>query len=162
MSEKVQQYCEKLKSKKIKKCYESKTIKAAYLGKNVKVSKHFSNINRMSKDKTFCYNRMIKDSCLYMSCLIINAHSCNSYAQLSDKSFIKIVKFVVDTENLIEKTVCKKIDVFSLKDCPSIFEVSKIHADDTLIDTASIHRVCVFLPVSKTISIIPVPHLFYY
>ena len=162
ISEKIQLYCERLKSKKVKKCYESKNIKAVYLGKTVAAGVQLPDLNNISGEKNLYFKRMVKDSCLYTSCEITNPRSCNCYAQLNDKSFIQIVKFVVNTESLEEITVCKKMEVSALKDCSSIFKVTKINEDNTLIDTASISRVCVFLSVNRKNYIIAVPHLYYY
>ena len=95
---------------------------------------------------------MLKDHCLYMSCLKINNCSDNSMAQLFDGRYIKIVKFIVDTEKKQELTLYHAVTVSTDSLCDISIELLKTvsiinYENLEVIETAQIRSVCVFFEI---------------
>lgn len=92
-SPKIQKYCFDLVNRNTKKT--CKLQSARYFGAP-KVAKENWIQKLKLTNAAVCYNRMVKDKCLYSSTVKQNERSNNSYAQLSNGSFVKIINFIVD------------------------------------------------------------------
>ena len=105
---------------------------------------------------------MVKQGCLYISSYVKNKRSDTSYAQLEDNSFIRISQFLVDKENNIEQTLCKKVDASEVTGCEAMYKITNICTDEKLEDTSKIARICVMTTTDKIRHITPVPYPYFY
>lgn len=116
-------------------------------------------------NRVISYIKIVKDSCLYMSCMKTNKRSDNSFAILNDGSYVQLIKFIIDKENYNEFTIVRKIDTenFLQNDACSLRKIVKIHSFESLISTISIHKSCVHMTVSdKTEYLSSLPNLYHY
>lgn len=107
----------------------------------------------MFGEQTFCYMKMVKNRCLFMSSAKINSRSNNTYAQLNDKSYVKLISFLVDRANKLEFTIVKKIKtITAVKEFHTfqmLQKIEEISHDDFAIPTSSIDKVCIVVNVNE-------------
>lgn len=108
------------------------------------------------------FSRIVKERCLYMSCMIQNRRSCNYYAQLKDKRFIRIWKFFVDTSNLYEKTLYFSIAVEQLPFCEYTYVIREENDTIEITDTDNLESVCVMSKFGDSMYISAFPNLLWY
>ena len=107
------------------------------------------------------YYKIVKDSCLYESCLIQKCRSNNSFALLKNGTFIQIVGFILDINNH-ETTVCKIVQTeYYFLNCNKIEKIIEVSNDLSRISTLDIERICVFIHAEKDY-LSPVPNLIHY
>ena len=58
----------------------------------------------LSSDNVRAYIRMVKNRCLFDSSEKYNERSCNCFAQLKNKTFVKCFAFIVDQVTYCEST----------------------------------------------------------
>ena len=155
-SAQVKKYCESFGRKKLKNFNQTNNI--TYLGKGKLNS--FLNKKLGTSKNARCYDRITKDHCLYKSSLKENKRSCNSYAQLENGSFIKIIKFMIDEEK--EITVCKFLVIKKFPLSDTHFLVEKESSELSLVKTEEIKKVCVFIQIEKASYICTTPNLLHY
>lgn len=107
-SEIVQAYCINVLSTRVKQCI--KVGNRTYFGKGSSVEKNITSMLQMSDNSQY-YDRMILESCLYASCLKVNPRSDNSTALLEDGKYIRIEKFIVDTQQQKDIVKCKILGI---------------------------------------------------
>lgn len=86
-----------------------RTISIMQLGYGRSIDKHL--IDRLGLSSSILqYNKIVRDSCLYVSCTKTNKRSDNSYAILNDGSYMQLFRFIVDLEDKNEVIIVRKID----------------------------------------------------
>ena len=107
------------------------------------------------------YLKMVKDKCLYSSINLRNLRSCNAYARLSDKRYIQIIGFIVDSASK-DLTICNFIEVKTHKYAKFMKKVIKINSSESCVYTENIKNICVFLKVNNSSYLCPLPNLLHY
>ena len=106
---------------------------------------------------------MLQDSCVYLSSVIENERSCNSYAILKNNSFIKIMYFIYDTEaNHRPLCLCYQIDTVEHEHSSSIHICTNVHTKSMLIDIEDIAGICVYMEIEDLRFISSCPNLLDY
>ncbi|KAL7297223.1 hypothetical protein TKK_0009628 [Trichogramma kaykai] len=107
---------------------------------------------------------MVKNGCVFESMNISKNRSNNSYALLQDRSYIKILCFLVDEEKNIELTQCYKVatvNCFGLR-YSKMKIVSEIETNTSTIVTKDICKICIFMEIDKKSYICEVPNMLHY
>ena len=117
----------------------------------------------LSRQSTEFYYKMVKDHCLYESYFKLKKRSNNSFAQLHDGKFIRIIGFIVCAEDDVEMTICNYIHT---KNCYVIAfkafqEIQKIDTENAVVPTKNIDRICIYMKIDK-MYICPLPNLYHY
>lgn len=158
----VRNYCITIRKTPVQKSY--KLINITYFGKEKKISIEQANQFGVSDDSRVYY-RMVKDGCLYASCLRPNLRSDNSFALLKDNRRIKIHEFIVDIKSKTEITTCEEIQGFS-HNFGSYHFLEKVKCTNNTtvlaVPTEDIKFICVFSNIDEEEFIVPVPNLYYY
>lgn len=114
------------------------------------------------KNSTTFYYKLVKNKCLYESCLKDKERSNNFIVLLSDKRFAVIYGFTVSRKNK-EKCICSLITVKNFSnDFKKMFIIEKIEEEKITIYTKIIEKVCVIMNVYNINYICPVPNLIHY
>lgn len=155
----VEQYCSDLGNRKTKKCLQIAQI--TYFGSTTIINKQLRDMFKLSSN-TRAFMRMVKSGCLYASCRKENARSCNSFAQLANKTYIRISQFVVDGDSDQHLAICHVIQTTSCDSAKSLKKICNIGNELIAVKTTEISKICVFLNVSDTRYICEVPNLYKY
>ncbi|XP_051155210.1 uncharacterized protein LOC127277859 [Leptopilina boulardi] len=99
-------FCSEISTSMVQKTVKHST--ARYFGKSSYISSALVDSLNLS-DMSGSFKKMIKDGCLYMSSLIQNKRSDNSFAKLKDGTYVQIIYFIADHQNDKEYTVCRKL-----------------------------------------------------
>ena len=153
-------YCETLSKKRIKR--SRKLIRISYLGTEFYFPNELLLRLQMTPNSTVGYTRIIKDGCLYMSFKIENKRSNNSFAKLNNGTFIRIVYFLVDTENNAEITVYNLIKTSVSKFSKHIHLINKITDEMQSIDSNEINIICAIINVEDKMYLCELPNLYNY
>lgn len=108
---------------------------------------------------------MVKNSCLYSSCLKVNRRSDNSFAKLNDGRFIKMDKFIVDFNSGEEYTLCNVVNTVHhnlSKNYDVLRRITQIDETVCMIKTSDIKTICVFIETFDISYICPLPNLLFY
>ena len=96
-----------------------------------------------------------------MSCKIVNPRTCNSYVQLKNKKFIKILYFTHDSK-IENNCVGYEINVIEHDLCSSLFICTKINKKTITFDINLIDNLCVFMEIDGCNLIRPCPNKLQY
>lgn len=108
------------------------------------------------------YHRIVKNGCLYTSCLSRNNRSNNSFAQLVDGRYVKIVSFILDIESNIAITLCNNINVIFCEESKFLYKIISFETDLCAVTTKNIDKICVYVNVGDNMYIAAVPNLLFY
>lgn len=160
MTQLLKRYCEELFSGKRVKCV-----------KKVGDHTYFETCNtaRSVIERDFetwdnaIYTKMVKDGCLY-STSSRATRSNNSYAYLIDGTFIRIVAFLVDPNNLEERIICRYVKVcdLSINKSGPMKQVLETSDQTVLVFTHQLQSICVFAESGTSKFICPLPNLLHY
>lgn len=137
-----------------------KNLTARYFGKSSCIpfsladSLHISNISR-------CFKKMVKDGCFYLTSVIENKRSDNSFAKLKDGTYVRIINFITDRQNNKEYTICQKIitrDAFESK-CSMMKKIISSSTNKICVNTSEVSIICVRVVVQKNQYICALPNL---
>ncbi|XP_071580905.1 uncharacterized protein [Temnothorax nylanderi] len=151
-------YCEQLTVKRIKKSCKVSSI--TYLGGGKFIDENIAQNFGMSAKCTLAYQRAIIDGCL-VSSKQNNKRSDNSFAILTDNTFIRILDFLVDNENNKEITLCNIVNT-SNRICNFLSMVRNIGNETIAIQTKQIVQVCVFIEILEECYIATLPNIYHY
>ncbi|KAL7288343.1 hypothetical protein TKK_0017677 [Trichogramma kaykai] len=130
-----------------------------YFGKPRETSDDWIERLSLNRETAYSYNRMVKNNCLYSTRK--NFRSDNSFAQLNDGRFIKIVKFIVDPVNNKEYTLCKKLNTSN--DSVNKKILSEAGSEETeAILTTLINSVAVYIEIENEKYLSSVPNMLHY
>ncbi|XP_071651097.1 uncharacterized protein [Temnothorax longispinosus] len=151
-------YCEQLTVKRIKKSCKVSSI--TYLGGGKFIDENIAQNFGMSAKCTLAYQRAIIDGCL-VSSKQNNKRSDNSFAILTDNTFIRILDFLVDDENNKEITLCNIVNT-SNRICNFLSMVRNIGNETIAIQTKQIVQICVFIEILEECYIATLPNIYHY
>lgn len=160
ISDATNTFCESLTTIRVQKCVKSENI--AYFGSGNVVEHDIALKCNISVSSAKTYNRIMKCGCLYTSCLLQNNRSNNSYAQLIDGKYIKIISFILDIDSNIALTICNKINAISYNENSYLCKIIDIDKDLCIIETKNIDRICVYINIKDDAYIAAVPNLLFY
>ena len=110
--------------------------------------------------------KMVKNECLYSAKTSRQTRADNSFAILKNKRFLRILKFIFNSETLTEHTLCNFI--ITSNDSTSILssymqKIEEINNEVKIIHTSEIESICVFVKIGDDsyISAIPNPYSLY-
>lgn len=120
-----------------------------YFGPPSNVSTFWKQKLPISDNSHFFY-KMVKDGCLFMSSSRINERLDNTYAMLSDNSYVRINCFIVDRSYNMEYTVVQNITVVNVFDdsCHMMKQIVDISENESAILTKDIVRICVHVKLN--------------
>lgn len=154
----VQHYCSNLTNKNTQKC--CKVDLARYFG-----TPKLTKINWIQKLQLSCesvsFKRMVKDKCLYSSIVRKNERSNNSYAQLNNGLFVKILEFIVDEQLVKEFVVFKYIVTENAyrNQHPYFKKVIGLEKYIKALPVETLQKIAVFLRIGNNEYICSVPNL---
>lgn len=130
-----------------------------YLGKGSKIKIRFSEkfclpINSLS------YSKIIYKNCLFASSSKINKRSCNYFAKLKNGKFVKIVNFVLTTDQH-ELMICVDENVRLHSKCSAVYERLGDQGESCYKIT-EIKTICVCTSIGSTSFLIPTPNMYSY
>lgn len=159
LSEATKRFCQDLITVRVKKCIQTKNVTYFGSGKVVEynISSQF-NISASAK----IYYRIVKNGCLYTSCLLRNNRSNNCFALLLDGTYVKIISFILDTESNIAITLCNKINIISCEQSSFLYKIVSFETDLYAVATENIDKICVYIDIRDNMYIAVVPNLLFY
>ena len=160
-SDLVQIFCDEILNIKAKNTYKLSTI--TYFGKGCRSSDHFFN-NLELPETSLIFDKMIKNKCLYETSLKPQRRTNNSIAQIKDNTYIRILRFIVDSDRQEELTVCNKIKTRPAfnRSYEAFRLIDSISEEPEIIPTNTINSICIFMTVAKKRYICSVPNLLHY
>ena len=57
------------------------------------------------------WNKMVKDECLYSTYLSNDPRTDNSFVELDDGTYVRVIKFIVNNQRNVDLTICHKINI---------------------------------------------------
>lgn len=160
LSEATKRFCQDLITIRVEKCMHSGNI--TYFGSGKVIEHNIAlqfNVPVISAKK---YHRIVKNGCLYTSCLLRNIRSKNCFAQLVDGRYIKIVSFILDIESNIAITLCNNINIIFCEDSRFLCKIISFETDLHAVATENINKICVYINVEDNMYIAAVPNLLFY
>lgn len=153
----VKDYCGQASIRTAKNCLKISNI--TYLGKGSILLDAMYNSLHLPLNSTLLFFRAIKDGCLYASENTNNKRSNNSYAQLRDGRYIKIIYFIVNVDLNTELTVLKNVKT-THELCNSIVYVDTNENNwiTSVVNTSEIKSICVFMKVGDASYICQLPN----
>ena len=158
-SETVVQFCEDIANIQTKKIFKLSDI--TYFGRG-KIIDQFTLEKFSCSRYTKVFSKIVMRGTLYTSSEKVNTRSCNYFIKFVDKRFVKIVKFLVDTENKKELTISQVIKVRPSQYANYINEVVEITDELIAVETSQIAKVCTFIETPSKNYIIPVANSLFY
>lgn len=147
------QLYEKFKSKKAKKT--EKVNSNTYFGQGKPVKESLITNFEVPKE-TLMFSKIVSDGCLYATSEKVNVRSCNYFAQLKSKKFIKIRHFLLNPTTKEEWIICQPLHTKSHKYSEFIFEINKVGSTKK-IKTTDIKLSSIFIEVNKKNYVIAAP-----
>ncbi len=120
------------------------------------ISNCLKNDNQLEKNRntviesTIAYPRLLKNNFLYSTSFCKSKRTNSSFAKLTDNSFIRIRKFLLDQSAGREYTLCNKVHVCRnsiAEDYSSLKQIISIDEDVDLVDTKSILILCIYIQI---------------
>lgn len=108
ISEATKKFCNNLIAVRVKQCIKHDNI--TYFGSGNIIEHNIISRFILSVYSAKQYHRIVKGGCLYASCFLKNNRSNNSYAQLVDGKYIKLILFILDIDSNIAYTICNNIN----------------------------------------------------
>ena len=65
----------------------------------------------LSGNRIRTFGKLVKNACVFKSCRKVLKRSDNSFVLLENGEYIQIVDFIVDIDNNMEYTLCKKVEI---------------------------------------------------
>ncbi|XP_031781767.1 uncharacterized protein LOC116416702 isoform X1 [Nasonia vitripennis] len=161
-NELVQMYCNDILGVKvIKFC---KLTEITYFGIGDCVSNDVLNTVQLSQNSAKVFFKMVKDGCLYESSIKLKRRSNNSFAQLRNNTFIRILKFIVHDQTNQELTVCNLLNTRHrfTNHYRNLQVIERICDEQIIVPTNEIMTVCVVMKILGTMYICSVPNLLHY
>ena len=158
----VKQFCTSIGTKMVQKTVQLSAPR--YFGSPSVVNEFWMNSLSLTPESTVSYTKMVKNGCLFMSSGKINKRSDNTYAMLSDNSYVKLNYFIVDVSSKVECTIVQKLRVVNAlgdqyKFLKKIVELSN---DESVIETRSIIKICVHIRANHDEYVCTMPNLYSY
>lgn len=166
-SEIARTFCSNTITKRAKKCY--KIEDRTYFGVEKIVDTNLREYLNLS-NKSFTYDRMVYNGCLFVTCLKNNECSDNSVAILCDESYVQIENFIVDKFLKKELIKCRRLDVCPenmFYNCKSMKKIQRNTESDSIenvlfIQTKQIKSDCVHYVSGESEIVCCVPNSLYY
>ncbi|KAJ8671016.1 hypothetical protein QAD02_002275 [Eretmocerus hayati] len=138
----------------------SKLRDERYFGRYTKLSRRKRTEMQLSQNARV-YVKMVKNGCLYRSMNNRSVRSDDSYAQLDDGNYIRIVEFITDAGCDTSITVCKLLEVRRIinDEFPTAM-ITVEHRDDSYVDTKKINSICVAVEIDEIVYLTPPPNLY--
>ena len=157
----VKHFCNNIGVTMVQKTLRISTTR--YFGSGFSVNKDWVEKLNLS-EQALSYHRIVKSGCLYMASIRNNKRSDNSFAQLRDSSYVKLINFIVDSNTEREYTIVQKIqteNLFPDNSCNILQKILEIN-EASAIPTGDIARVCVHVVNNSTQYLCTVPNLYFY
>lgn len=155
---KVIKFCEDISNKRIYKSYKIKNV--TYFGNASILNPQLLNNFNLSNRSTV-YTRAVINGCLYTAENKRCTRSNNSYCQIVDATFRKILYFVIDDKSNREVILCKQLR--NVKNIThSIFSFDSIINEITVENVEDIKTICVFLSIGNINYMSVLPNLHHY
>lgn len=159
----IKKYCTNVIKTRIQNAFSlSKNI--TYLGKGELIEENDSRLYNLSSSSKF-YSRCVKDGCIYATSQKINKRSNNSVAQLSDDTFVLIIKFIIDFDLEKQLIIYKQIKTREHNFCngyKSLRIVTDVDNNIAITDIINLKSVCVCYEILDTMYICTLPNLVSY
>lgn len=139
------------------------TFVARYFGSGLSVPEKWSEILSLS-DRALTFHKMVKDGCLFMSAKQINKRTDNTFAQLNDFSYVKIMFFILDSSNKLELAIVRKINTTrALKKYYNALQtIGAVDNEESIIFVTDILKVCVHMLKDNKEYLCAVPNSYVY
>lgn len=160
ISEATKTFCEDLVGVRIKKCIKNANI--TYFGSGNTIKHDIALRFNFSVYSAKQYDRIVKCGCLYTSCTLKNNRSNNSYAQLINGKYVKLISFILDLECNLACTIYNNINTVSYNDSKFLCKIISTDVDLHIVPTENIKKICVYINVDNNKYIAAVPNLLYY
>lgn len=159
-SPRVKKYCSNLVNRNTQKT--CKVNSGRYFG-TPKIAKEAWVQKLQLSPQAVSYKRLVKDKCVYSSITRQNERSNNSYAQLSDGSFVKIIEFIVDEQLESEYVIFKYLVTENAfrNQHPHLQKVISLQTSVQATYVESLEKIAVFIKVKEKQYICSVPNLLY-
>ena len=156
----VKIYCNNILNSRAINVY--KPYKITYFDKGCTSLGNFINLELTESSQLF--DKMVKDNCLYESSLKRKHRSNNSIARLHDKTYIRILKFIVDSEKQEEWTVCNIIRTRAAynRSYKEFRIINSISNEAMIIPTRDINCNCILMNTEEKMFICSVPNSLHY
>lgn len=157
-SEESKSFCSNLSTLVVQKSEKLST--ARYFGKSTCITSSLMEKLQLSSVAQ-SFKKITKDGCLYLSSLKENKRSDNSFVKLKDGKYVKLLSFIVDRRNNVEKTIGQEImteSIFENK-CAMVRKIVSIKKEQLIVNTSEIKTVCVHVKVGKQEYICALPNL---
>ncbi|XP_051172372.1 uncharacterized protein LOC127288776 [Leptopilina boulardi] len=154
----LRQFCILLANNKVEKTVNISSQR--YFGASSSVSRVWIQNLNLSFEHSCSYIRMVKNNCLFMSDAKINKRSNNTYALITNKSYVKIKSFIVDRFNKLEYTIVQKLFTTNAlgSKCNMLKKVENM-SEEFAILTNTLETVCVFIEIDNDSYICALPNL---
>ncbi|XP_058810626.1 uncharacterized protein LOC131675607 isoform X1 [Phymastichus coffea] len=132
-----------------------------YFGNPKNVKQEYLTLLNRRKNELQAFNKMVKNGCVFKASE--NYRSDNRFAILTDNTFIKIEKFLVDTVTQKEWTIYKKLFVGNSAITEELHSMKKIHYTEQypeFTETGNIERICVHINITNNEYILPLPNMY--
>ena len=153
----IKKYCRDMTGHRAKNSFKISNL--TYMGK---VNIEMSEDNR----RKLIYKKLIKNGCLYTSCLKINKRSNNSIACLNDGRFVRLIKFIIVGSNEFDEVTLCNIIRTAPQNLSNHFSQLKfvidIEENTTLISTNSIKSVAILINNGNQKYVCSLPNLLHY
>lgn len=155
---KVEAFCTQQGTSSVK--HTIKLFNSRYFGKPVDVnSKWIDELHLSSRARAF--NKMVKDSCLFVSCGKENKRSDNSFGQLMCGSYVKIINFVIDLQSKQHFVICYKLKTQKAfkKHFKMLHKIVTTENIETAVPVENLNKVCVHVNIKGLEYVCAVPNL---
>ncbi|XP_051156773.1 uncharacterized protein LOC127278885 [Leptopilina boulardi] len=144
---KVKDFYDNIGTVRIKKTLQISGIR--YFGPSSSVEEKWI-IDLNISEKSVSYKKIVKNSCLFMSCLKNNKRSNNSFAILYNGTYVQLFNFVVDPVTKSEYVIVKKIVTVNFIDenCRMIKKIVEIIDNKVAVPSHEIKKVCVYMSLN--------------
>ena len=156
----VKLYCDEILNMKVFNSY--KPSKITYFGKGCRRTQYLvTNLDLPESSQVF--DKMVKDGCLYESCLKLKHRSNNSFARLQDGTYIKMLGFIVNNETREELTICHIIKTRNaFHNYIELQLIERVSEEYQILQTSAINSICIFMKVLDKNYICSIPNLLHY
>lgn len=159
-SEIIKFYCDDVLFSKAKNISKISTI--TYFGRgatpadNVIRDLHMSELSKV-------FQKMVMQGCVYESYLKSKQRSNNAFAQLKNKTYIRIHSFITDEATEKELTVCNFLRTnYCFVNYKELQQVLEIKEEFKIVPTIAIDKICIYMQVDENAYICSLPNLLHY
>ena len=109
------------------------------------------------------FKKLVRNESAFKSCHKSLKRSDNSFAQIDNGQYIQIQDFIVGTENNIEYTLYKRVQVENTLDINTyVKRVLSIDNEINFIETNQLKKLCIYMKINKKHYISAMPHMYRY